>query len=123
MSSEICATLTPSKAGSISLAMFLVAGSAHACWTRAQLKPIFGNSPRRSRAGTCTASWRAPPSITPAPRAYTGSIPCALNQGAPSQAAAIIATLSSTGVAAGTAKRRQVLSTPEDSATSDMKPM
>jgi len=31
--------------------------------------------------------------------------------------------LSSTGVAAGTAKRFQVLSTPAASATSDMKPM
>jgi hypothetical protein len=30
---------------------------------------------------------------------------------------------SSTGVAAGTAKRFQVLSTPADSATIDMKPM
>ena len=34
-----------------------------------------------------------------------------------------MATLSSTGVAAGTAKCRQVLSTPDDSATSDMKAM
>ena len=31
--------------------------------------------------------------------------------------------LSNTGVAAGTAKRFQVLSTPADSATMDMKPM
>ncbi len=43
--------------------------------------------------------------------------------GAPSHAAAIIATFSSTGVAAGTAKRRHVLRTPDDSATSDMKPI
>ena len=34
-----------------------------------------------------------------------------------------MARFSSTGVAAETAKRRQVLSTPDDSATSDMKPM
>jgi hypothetical protein len=35
----------------------------------------------------------------------------------------IMATLSSTGVAAGTAKCFQVLSTPAASATRDMKPM
>ena len=45
------------------------------------------------------------------------------NQGAPSQAAPIMATFSSTGVAAGTANFFQVFSTPADSATSDMKPM
>ena len=37
--------------------------------------------------------------------------------------AAIIDKLSSTGVAAGTANRFQVLSTPADSDTSEMKPM
>src|SRR6185369_7365101 len=45
------------------------------------------------------------------------------NHGAPSQAATIIDRFSSTGVEAGTAKRFQVLSTPAESATSDMKPM
>ena len=42
---------------------------------------------------------------------------------APSQAATIIARLSSTGVAAGTAKCRHVLRIPADSATSDMQAM
>ncbi len=50
-------------------------------------------------------------------------MPREANQGAPSQAAAITARFSSTGVAAGTAKRFQVLRMPADSATSDMKPM
>ena len=58
MSEEICATLTPSRAGSISFAIFLVAGSAHACLATAQLKLIFGNKPSLSSAGTCTASCR-----------------------------------------------------------------
>ena len=84
---------------------------------------MFGSRPSLSSAGTCTPSCNTPPSITPTPSAYTGSMPSDLNQGAPSQAAPIIDTLSSTGVAAGTAKRRQVLSTPDDSATSDMKAM
>src|SRR5881394_2910975 len=50
-------------------------------------------------------------------------MPIERNHGAPSQAAAIIATLSSTGVAAGTAKRFHVLRMPADNATIDMKPM
>ena len=50
-------------------------------------------------------------------------MPTEANQGAPNQAAAIIDRFSSTGVDAGTAKRFHVLSTPADSATSDMKPM
>ena len=50
-------------------------------------------------------------------------MPARANHGTSSQTAPIIARFSSTGVAAGTAKRRQVLRTPADSATSDMKPM
>ena len=50
-------------------------------------------------------------------------MPRARSTGAPSSAAAITLRLSNTGVNAGTANRRQVLSTPEDSATIDMKPM
>ena len=46
-----------------------------------------------------------------------------LNQGTPNQAAAITATFSNTGVAAGTANRFQVLRMPAPSATIDMKPM
>ncbi len=52
-----------------------------------------------------------------------GSMPIVANQGAPQPAAAIMATLSSTGVAAGTAKRFQVFRMPADSATKDMKAM
>ncbi|MOA08132.1 hypothetical protein D3C78_1278740 [compost metagenome] len=55
--------------------------------------------------------------------AKMGSMPRAANQGAPISAAPIMLRLSSTGVAAGTTKRFQVLSTPADSATSDMKPI
>jgi hypothetical protein len=50
-------------------------------------------------------------------------MPSVRNHGTPHQAAAIMARFRSTGVAAGTAKRRQVLSTPAASATSDMQPM
>ena len=50
-------------------------------------------------------------------------MPRRANQGAPSSTAPIIDRFSSTGVAAGTAKRFQVLRMPADSATSDMKPM
>jgi hypothetical protein len=45
------------------------------------------------------------------------------NQGAPTDAARIIATLRRTGVAAGTAKCFHVLRMPAESATSDMNAM
>ena len=50
-------------------------------------------------------------------------MPARANTGTSSQTAAIIARFSSTGVAAGTAKRFQVLRTPAESDTSEMKPM
>ena len=52
-----------------------------------------------------------------------GSIPRDWKYGASHHAVAIMLRLSSTGVAADTTKRRQVFSTPADSATSDMKPI
>ena len=50
-------------------------------------------------------------------------MPIEANQGAPSQAAPIMARFSSTGVAAGTAKCFQVFRMPAENATSDMQPM
>ena len=50
-----------------------------------------------------------------------GSSPIEANQGAPCQAARIMARFSNTGVAAGTAKRFQVFRMPAASATRDMK--
>jgi hypothetical protein len=50
-------------------------------------------------------------------------MPARANTGTSNQTAPIIATLSSTGVAAGTANRFQVLRTPAESETSEMKPM
>ncbi len=61
--------------------------------------------------------------MTPAANAKIGSMPRAPSHGASSHAAAIIDRFSSTGVAAGTAKRFQVLRMPDASATIDMKPM
>ncbi len=50
-------------------------------------------------------------------------MPCRPNSGASHHAAPIDATFSSTGVAAGTAKWRQVLRMPDDSETSEIIPM
>ena len=50
-------------------------------------------------------------------------MPWRRSTGTPASAEAITLRLSSTGVKAGTAKRFQVLSTPEASATMDMQPM
>jgi hypothetical protein len=61
--------------------------------------------------------------MTPPAKHKWALAPGGRNQGAPSQAAKIMQTLSSTGVAAGTAKRRQVFKMPADKATMDMKAM
>ena len=79
--------------------------------------------PMARSAGIWIAACSSPPSITPPASARIGSRPQALNCGAPHHAAAMTARFSSTGVTAGTAKRRQVLRMPADSATIDMKPM
>ena len=50
-------------------------------------------------------------------------MPARSRRGASSSTATIIDRFSNTGVAAGTAKRFQTLSTPADSDTSEMKPM
>ena len=50
-------------------------------------------------------------------------MPSAANQGAPHNVAAITHRLSSTGVAAGTAKRRQVLRMPAASDTIEISAM
>jgi len=60
-----------------------------------------------------------PPANTPHASAITGGSTC----GASHSAAAMIATLSSTGVNAGIAKRRCTLSTPPASEVSEMKRM
>ena len=52
-----------------------------------------------------------------------GGVPWRSNTGASQRAAAITARFSNTGVAAGTAKRFHVFKMPDDSDTSDMKPM
>jgi hypothetical protein len=50
-------------------------------------------------------------------------MPQRLNHGVKPHAQAITARFSNTGVAAGTAKRRQVFKMPADRATKDIKPM
>ena len=85
--------------------MLRVAGSAQAERMDDQPKPKRGNMPSARSAGICSASCKTPPTITPTAMAKIGSMPCAPNHGASHQAAAMVDTLSSTGVAAGTAKR------------------
>ena len=121
--SDTWATLTPSSAGSISLATLRVVGSAQAARMATQRTPIRGSRPRRSSAGTCRASCSRPPTITPTAWAKMGSMPWRANQGAPQVMDRISDTFSSTGEAAGTANFFQVLRMPPASATSDMKPM
>ena len=82
-----------------------------------------GAMPILSKAGTCTPNCSTPPTITPTAKAYTGSMPWRSNSGATNKAAPMVHRLSSTGVAAGTAKRLQVLRMPALKATRDMKPM
>ena len=103
MSREICATLTPRMAGSMSLPMRRVCGSASDTRRLATLAPMRGNIPSRLSATSCVTSCSTPPTMTPMHSAYTGWMPMRANHGAPHQAEAIMATLSSTGVAAGTA--------------------
>ena len=82
-----------------------------------------GSMPMRISAGPWIASCSTPPTITPTASARMGSMPCSRNTGTSPRAAPITLRFSSTGVNAGIAKRFQVLSTPEASATIDMKPM
>ncbi len=123
ISSDTCATDTPSTAGAMRCSTWRTPGWCQAARSRPGSSPIRGRQPIRASAGTCTASCSTPPTITPAASARIGSRPHAANRGAPHQAAPIIATFSSTGVAAGSAKRRQVFRMPADSATSDMNRM
>ena len=65
MSSDTCATLTPSKAGSMRVVTRRVPGWRQAFTSPAQRQWMRGNRPRARKAGICTANCNAPPSITP----------------------------------------------------------
>jgi len=65
MSSEICATLTPSSAGSISLSTLRVFGSVQAVRSARRLMPSRGSRPSLRNAGICSASCSTPPAMTP----------------------------------------------------------
>ncbi|MCY1310199.1 hypothetical protein D9M70_603680 [compost metagenome] len=65
MSSEICATLTPSSAGSMSFMTLRVVGSVHAARSALKLAPMRGRSPNARSAGICRASCSTLPTITP----------------------------------------------------------
>ncbi len=73
---------------------------------------------QRRHTAPRAAARRRPSRRRPAHR--SARCPSRANRGASQAAAAIIARFSSTGVAAGTAKRLQVFRMPADSATSDM---
>ncbi len=90
-----------------------------------QPRPMRGNMPEPARsAGTCTTSCSTPPTITPhGQRVDRLDAHARRTTGAAATWRAIIDRFSSTGEAAGTANRRQVLRMPPASATSDMKPM
>ncbi len=123
ISSDNCATDTPSTAGAIWRSTRRSPGCCHDARSRRGPRPKRGSTPMRRSAGHCTSSCSTPPTITPTASAWIGSRPQPAKAGASSQAAAIIARFSSTGVAAGTAKCRQVLRMPAASATSDMQAM
>lgn len=108
----ICDTETPTMAGPIRRRMRRKPTSFQSSEKRGSM-PIF------FRCGNWKASCSAPPINT----AQASTSTCGSKYGAAKSAMAIIATLSSTGVKAGTAKRPQVLSTPPASATSDMNRM
>jgi hypothetical protein len=69
MSSEICATLTPSSAGTMSLAMRWVCASCQAALMPCQRNAMRGNKPMRLSTGTCRPNCNMPPTITPTPMA------------------------------------------------------
>ena len=112
---DSCATDTAKSAGSISARIRRTAASCSA----ARSPPSRGSMPMAASAGSWTASCSTPPATTATARARIGRDSC----GASHIAQAMNDTFSSTGVTAGTAKRRKVLSTPADSATSDMNRM
>ena len=123
MSSEICATDTPTSAGAMRLSTRFTPGWRQASRSPAKPRAKRGMQPMARSAGIWIAACSKPPNMTPAASASTGFSPHPWNSGAPHQAAAMTARFSSTGVTAGTAKRFQVLRMPADSATSDMKAM
>ena len=123
MISEICATDTPTRAGAICDRIRRTPGWCQAASSRAIVTPKRGSMPMRASAGPWIASCNTPPIITPMASARIGSTPRARNTGTSHSAAPITLRFNSTGVKAGTAKRFQVLSTPEASATIDMNPM
>ncbi|MDT4855818.1 hypothetical protein FQZ97_901870 [compost metagenome] len=83
ISSDICATLTPSRAGSMSVVTRRVPGWAQAAFRPDQRRLTRGSMPSLRSAGNCTPSCSAPPSNTPPAMAKIGSMPCVANQGAP----------------------------------------
>ncbi len=65
ISSEICATLTPSSAGSMSVVTRRVPGWFQALVRLDQRRLKRGNMPSRRSAGSWAPSCRAPPTSTP----------------------------------------------------------
>ena len=65
MSSEICETLTPSKAGPIRCTILFVAGCAQAARAAAIFNRTLGARPMRHMANKIATNCKMPPSITP----------------------------------------------------------
>ena len=126
MSSEICATETPSSAG-----RHLRAGSAtppggakRGQWPEGS-SPMRGKQPMRASAGSCTSQLQhtAQPSRRRPAHRSARYLPLLPARARPTRRRQSRSGSASTGVSAGTAKRFQVFSTPAARATRDMKPM
>ena len=106
----ICAIETAKVAGTIWRSTRRTPGSAVAA---NGFRPMRGSIPTRASAGIWIASCATPPTITPIASARTGGSTC----GATRTEKPMNDRLSSTGVNAGTAKRRQVLRIADAPAT------
>jgi hypothetical protein len=112
MSSEICATDTPSRPAP--------SGAAPGARPGAPGRRMAAGAARCAAGSRCAQrrhlhrQLQQPAQHHAAGQARMGCTPQASNSGAPSQAAAITLRFSSTGVSAGTAKRFQVLRMPAD---------
>ncbi len=108
ISAEICAAETPITAGPI-------AESTRRTPSSRQSKRSVGSIPIFARGPICSASCATPPIRTPQASAFTGGS----QYGARNTAAPMIERLSSTGVKAGIANRRNTFSTPPAREISD----
>ena len=106
----ICAIETAKVAGTIWRSTRRTPGSRNAATTST---PMRGNTPTRSSAGTWNASCAMPPAMTATASASTGGCTC----GATNSEQPMNDRFSSTGVNAGTAKRRHVLRIADAPAT------